>query len=75
VAKRYTDEQLLSTEHAQLDDNGDRRSSELQLDYLTVEEGGRDNEGIRPKIRPEGDGALATNVLLFPQPTAQPDEK
>lgn len=30
------DPPLIATEHPQLDDNGDGRGSELQVDYLTV---------------------------------------
>jgi hypothetical protein len=72
VARRYSAEMLLSTEHGQLDDTGDRRGTELQLDYLTEEEGGRATEDSKPpKIRPNSDGYLAKQILLpivFPDP-------
>src|SRR5439155_17698298 len=41
VAERFKSDEQLSTEHSLLDDNGDGRGSELQIDYLTVEQGGR----------------------------------
>lgn len=65
VARRYLAEMLLATEHAQLDDNGDGRGTELQLDYLTEAEGGRATEGSEPpKIRPNSDGHLAQQIVL-----------
>ncbi|HUG67847.1 MAG TPA: hypothetical protein VMM76_08845 [Pirellulaceae bacterium] len=65
VARRYLAEMLLATEHAQLDDNGDGRGTELQLDYLTEEEGGRVTPGSEPpKIRPNSDGHLAQQIVL-----------
>lgn len=76
VARRYSAEMLLSTEHGQLDDTGDRRGTELQLDYLTEEEGGRKVEGSKPpKIRPNSDGYLAQQTILplvFPEPKPDP---
>jgi hypothetical protein len=75
VARRYSAETLLSTEHAQLDDNGDGRGTELQLDYLTEEEGGRSADGADPpRIRPNSDGYLAQQILLpleFPEPAEE----
>lgn len=77
VARRYAAEMLLSTEHAQLDDNGDGRGTELQLDYLTEAEGGRASEGTDPpKIRPNSDGYLAQQILLpiiLPMPAPSPE--
>jgi hypothetical protein len=65
VARRYLTEMLLSTEHAQLDDNGDGSGTELQLDYLTEEEGGRLTEDSQtPKIRTNSDGAAAISTEL-----------
>ncbi|MBC8354342.1 MAG: hypothetical protein H8E66_20295 [Planctomycetes bacterium] len=79
VARRYGAENLLSTEHGQLDDNGDGRGTELQLDYLTEEEGGRATEDSKaPKIRPNSDGYLAKQIVLpivFPEPVpAEPTD-
>jgi hypothetical protein len=69
VAQRYTDEELLATEHSLLDDNGDGRGTELQIDYLSVEQGGRAKEGKRPPpIRENADGALSMRILLPPPP-------
>ncbi len=65
IANRYIEDELLSTEHAQLDDNGDGRGTELQLDYLTEEQGGRAKEGTKPpQIKPNADGALAARIVL-----------
>lgn len=64
IATRYLDDELLSTEHAQLDDNGDGRATELQLDYLTEDQGGRSNTDAAPKIQPGADGSLAARVKL-----------
>ncbi|MDA1053827.1 MAG: hypothetical protein O3C40_25545 [Planctomycetota bacterium] len=76
VARRYSAEMLLATEHAQLDDNGDGRGTELQLDYLTEAEGGRATDGADPpKIRPNSDGYLSQQIILpiiFPEPVPDP---
>lgn len=65
IANRYIEDELLSTEHSQLDDNGDGRGTELQLDYLTEQQGGRAKEGTNPPpIRPTVDGALAVRTEL-----------
>lgn len=73
VARRYSAENFLATEHAQLDDNGDGRGTELQLDYLTEAEGGRAVEGSKPPtIRPNSDGYQAQQIILpiiLPEPT------
>lgn len=78
VARRYSAENLLSTEHGQLDDNGDGRGTELQLDYLTDEEGGRATEDSKPlKIRPNSDGFVSQQILLpivFPEPVPPESE-
>ncbi len=41
TAQEYADGELLATEHALIDDNGDGRGTEAQLDYLPEELGGR----------------------------------
>jgi hypothetical protein len=65
ITARYLDEELLPTEHSQLDDNGDGRGTELQIDYLTEKQGGRMKEGKAPPPRKENaDGALAARILL-----------
>ncbi|HEY3968248.1 MAG TPA: hypothetical protein VGM05_27035 [Planctomycetaceae bacterium] len=65
VVARYLDEELLPTEHSQLDDNGDGRGTELQIDYLTEKQGGRAKEGKPPRPRKENaDGAVSAGILL-----------
>ena len=41
LAQSYLERELLATEHPLLDDNGDGRGTEVQLDFLTEEQGGR----------------------------------
>jgi hypothetical protein len=64
VAKRYADEELLATEHAQLDDNGDGRASELQLPYYAEEDAAAKPGPRAIKTRPGADGALARSIDL-----------
>lgn len=52
---------LIPTEHPQLDDDGDGRGSELQVDYLTMAQGGRSDSKRRRRIRKFRDGAVAAN--------------
>ena len=73
IAQRYLNENLLATEHAMLDDNGDGRGMELQIDYLTVEQGGRErDDAAPPTIRPNSDGfhsiAFDLSMLTLPEP-------
>jgi hypothetical protein len=80
LAQRYADDMQLSTEHALLEDNGDGRGSELQIDYLTEELGGRAQEGVRPPARLEnadGHRAAATELPDLPpvEPAAAPAEE
>src|SRR5262249_38994788 len=77
IAKRYTDEELLATEHALLDDNGDGRGTELQIDYLAVEQGGRAKAGkTPPPLRENGDGWMASRIAVpDPPPAPPPAEK
>jgi hypothetical protein len=65
VAENYASAELLATEHAQLDDDGDGVGHELQNLYLPVEQGGTP-PGKRPKGRPQRDGARAARILLSP---------
>lgn len=46
VLRRYIADEDIATEHAQLDDNGDGRPSEVQMAYLPPELGGR--FGVKP---------------------------
>jgi hypothetical protein len=64
VARRYTDEELLATEHAQLDDNGDGRASELQLPYYVEEDPAAKPAPRATKTRAGADGALARSIDL-----------
>jgi hypothetical protein len=66
LAQSYLERELLATEHPLLDDNGDGRGTEVQIDFLTAELGGR----AKPKkstISPAsstGDGRVATSIHL-----------
>jgi hypothetical protein len=65
IVMRYLGDELLPTEHSQLDDNGDGRGTELQIDYLTEKQGGRAKEGKAPPPRKaNADGALAARIIL-----------
>jgi hypothetical protein len=64
VMKRYTDAGNVPTEHAQLDDNGDGRGSELQEFYLPPELGGRPGKPEEPRFAPKDDGALASRTWI-----------
>ena len=58
------DPPLIPTEHPQIDDDGDGRGSELQIDYLTMEQGGRSDSKRKRRIRKFRDGKLAAMVPL-----------
>ena len=69
VMRRYVEDELIPTEHAQLDDNGDGRPSEIQMRFLPPESGGeavaeKDQEKAKakekPKLEPKDDGFLAS---------------
>jgi len=61
----------IPTEHALLDDNGDGRGTEVQLDYLEEELGGRRRAGPPPTPRPGADGSLAAGIVLGFPPAGQ----
>lgn len=64
LAQAYLDRELLATEHPLLDDNGDGRGTEIQIDFLTVEQGGRLKKR-KPAVEPRvssGDGQLANSI-------------
>ena len=71
VMQQYADQMALPTEHALLDDNGDGRGTELQIDYLPQELGGR-TVTVRPVIPTGADGYLAARTLLKPLPPPAP---
>ena len=57
------DRPLYPTEHPNFDDNGDGRGTEIQVSYLTPEQGGR--ELAQPRIkRRKADGSVASAVAL-----------
>jgi hypothetical protein len=64
VLQAYADAKNIPTEHAQLDDNGDGRGTEVQLDYLDEALGGRAETGSRARIPSGADGALAATIGL-----------
>ena len=67
TAQEYVTGMLLATEHALLDDNGDGRGTEVQIDYLSEELGGRLRANEEPPARPRGDGLVARQIpLAFP---------
>jgi hypothetical protein len=79
VLQAYAEAKNIPTEHAQLDDNGDGRGTEVQLDYLEEELGGRRRAGPPPQIKQGQDGALAATIdlsaLLRGSPAASPQQK
>jgi hypothetical protein len=75
VTRRYVEDELIPTEHAQLDDNGDGRGTELQRAFLPPESGGgaevvkakakgKVREKVEPKLGPKDDGSLASKVRV-----------
>jgi hypothetical protein len=69
TAQEYATNMLLATEHAQLDDNGDGRGTELQVDFLTEELGGRRRGRQQPVAVPQRDGARARGLFLAHPPS------
>ena len=64
TAKEYATEMLLATEHAQIDDNGDGRGTEVQSHFLSEELGGRRTADRKPPLLVNGDGAISRQLLL-----------
>lgn len=74
VSQRYASDMDLPTEHAQLDDNGDGRGSELQIDYLPEDQGGRAGKQPPPIIKMNADGWISKQKpvsVVFPEPEAK----
>jgi hypothetical protein len=71
TAQDYADNELLATEHAQLDDNGDGRGTELQVDFLPEELGGRQGTRKPPDFHGHQEGALARQMNWL-HPSAPP---
>ncbi|HEY3789463.1 MAG TPA: EF-hand domain-containing protein [Urbifossiella sp.] len=63
IAQNYAGMEQLSTEHAQMDDDGDGIGHELQNNYLPEEQGGAP-PGKKSKKRPHRDGVRAAQILL-----------
>lgn len=66
VASGYALEKTLSTEHALIDDNGDGKGSEVQLEFLPEDQGGRPPAEGAPKMPndPKLDGGRARAMVL-----------
>jgi hypothetical protein len=66
LAQSYLDRELLATEHPLLDDNGDGRGTEVQIDFLTEEQGGRAKPRKSPPrpMNSTGDGRFAKSITL-----------
>lgn len=69
LAQSYLERELLATEHALLDDDGNGRGTEVQIDFLTVDQGGRlqPNRPFIPPATTKGDGVLSRTLLLKPE--------
>ncbi len=79
LAQAYLDRELLATEHPLLDDNGDGRGTEVQIDFLTVEQGGR-LKRRKPAVESKGatsDGQLSNSIAIpfMLSDSAQPTPK
>jgi len=69
VATRYSDETLIATEHGLLDDNGDGRGTELQMHFLSEEQGGLPKNRQRQTLTEGRDGMSSSGLQLteFPK--------
>lgn len=75
TAQEYATSELLATEHSLIDDTGDGRGTELQINYLSEDLGGRLRAADNWPAPPTGDGALARRIrLLHPPSPPIPDE-
>jgi hypothetical protein len=79
IAAAYAAQMQLATEHALLDDNGDGRGTEVQLDYLSEELGGRNKGDPVPAPTSSSDGYRSTQIplplILKPLPAVSKEEK
>ncbi len=66
LAQSYVERELLATEHPLLDDNGDGRGTEVQIDFLTEEQGGRakPRKSSTSPMNSTGDGRSAKSITL-----------
>ena len=74
TAQVYATDMLLATEHAQIDDNGDGRGTELQSQFLSEELGGRRISDRKLPVVTSGDGIVARQILLRHPPSPPPPE-
>jgi hypothetical protein len=74
VAQEYASGMQLATEHALIDDNGDGRGTEVQIDFLSEELGGRLRAGQTPVPGLKGDGVIARHLVLAQPPGEKPPE-
>lgn len=73
VIELYANEMAVVTEHSLLEDNGDGRGGEVQINYLTEEQGGRWKPGEVP-AKPKKDGLFSSKVpLAISVPALPPD--
>ena len=64
IAQNYATNEQVSTEHAQLDDDGDGVGHEVQNAYLPEEQGGTP-PGKKANKRPHRDGIRSTQIPLL----------
>lgn len=66
LAQSYLERELLATEHPRLDDNGDGRGTEVQIDFLTEAQGGRarPRKLSTPPMSSTSDGQVAKSISL-----------
>lgn len=64
LAQSYLEREFLATEHPLLDDNGDGRGTEVQLDFLTEAQGGRakPKKSATTSVTSTGDGRVAKSI-------------
>lgn len=68
----YAANEFLATEHALIEDNGDGRGTEVQVDYFAEDLGGRRRAGKGVPAKPTGDGERANTVVIkLPPPHPQ----
>ena len=66
LAQSYLERELLATEHPLLDDNGDGRGTDMQIDFLSEDQGGR-SKPRKPSTaptNPTGDGRISKSIPL-----------
>jgi hypothetical protein len=87
VMRRYTDDEFIATEHAEIDDNGDGHGGEPQMTFLPPEypepplpedkkKKDKDKptppvEKPPPTLKPKDDGYLASKTLVDPKPATE----